>query len=122
LLKWDSKSDESISYDDFKKYANKKCLERHDLILQTIPNFIPNEKNGEYYKIEDFGYKFNDKQELRCIIKGLEDEKFIFVSERHYDALGESLIKYIQKELMVKECGLSEIFLDEEKKKLITYF
>jgi len=116
LLKWDSRSDETISYEDFKKYANKKSLEKHDLILKTIPNFIPNEKDGEYYKIEDFGYKFNEKQELRCIIKGLEDEKFIFVSERHYDALGEAIIKYIQQELMVKGCGLEEVFLDEKTK------
>jgi len=43
-------------------------------------------------------------------------KKFIFVSERHYDALGEAIIKYIQQELMVKGCGLEEVFLDEKTK------
>jgi hypothetical protein len=116
LLKWDPNADETISYEDFKKYSNKKCIERHDLILKTIPNFIPDENKGEYYKIEDFGYKFNEKGELRCIVEGLEDEKFIFVSEKHYDALGEAIIRYIQQDLMVKECELEEVFLDEETK------
>jgi len=91
-------------------------MDKHDLLLKTIPTWIPDESKGEFYTMKDFGYEYNDKEELRCIIEGLEGEKFHFISERHYDALGESIIRFIQQDLMVKKCDLEEIFLDEKTK------
>lgn len=57
--------------------------------------------------ISQFNYKYNDKGELVNIDTG---KKFHWVNQIHYDALGDTVFRHIQK-LMVEDYGLQEVLL-----------
>jgi esterase/lipase len=99
-----------LSYDSFKKYASDKAMKIHDNIVQHIPTRKLKDENDEY-ELKDFNYYFDKNMELRSL---LTDEKFIFINEKYYDAMGSVIEKYIQNTL-VKNYKFEEVFLDEKK-------
>jgi hypothetical protein len=81
------------------------------IVMATIPtNYPPS-------SLTDFNYFFNDKGELRNMLKN--DEPFHFISQRHYEAIGDFIVREIQWR-MVRDCGLKELWLplDDESLKL----
>jgi len=113
LLKcpWDG-CDELIPYSVFKLHASKKSMDKHDLLLKTIPP-VKKEGDNTIYSMKEMGYEYTkDKLELRCIVEGLKGEKFHFISERHYNALGQAIVKHIQ-DGMKDNFKMKEVFLDK---------
>ncbi len=70
--------------------------------MATIPTVYPPTS------LADFNYEFNDKGELRHV--HLKSEPFHFVSQRHYEAIGDFIAREIQLR-MIRDCGLKEILL-----------
>ncbi|UJR08188.1 hypothetical protein I4U23_012461 [Adineta vaga] len=74
-------------------------------ILLTIP------KTKTPTSIEDFNYSYKDSNHLRHC---LTDEKFIFLSQRHYNALGNCIDTYIQSLMKSDPWNYREIWLPEK--------
>lgn len=94
--------DSFLSYEQFLEYANEKSIEFHKGLLKTVPQDNPT-------SLADFNYHFNEKGELRNIETG---KPFHYISETHYEALGDFIVQEIQNK-MVKECDMVEVFLPE---------
>jgi hypothetical protein len=74
--------------------------------LNNILLTIPKTKNPK--SIEEFNYSYNDSNELRhCLTK----EKFIFLSQRHYNSLGGCIDTYIQSIMKSDQWNYEEIWL-----------
>ncbi|CAF3670226.1 unnamed protein product [Rotaria sp. Silwood1] len=71
-------------------------------ILSTIPK-IKNPKS-----IEEFNYSYNNSNELRHC---LTNEKFIFLTQRHYNLLGSCIDTYIQSLMKSDQWNYEEIWL-----------
>ena len=67
---------------------------------------IPKTKNPK--SIEEFNYSYNKSNELR---NKLTDEKFVFISQRHYNLLGSCLDTYIQSLMKNNPWNYEEIWL-----------
>lgn len=74
-------------------------------ILLTIP------KTKTPMSIEDFNYSYKDSNHLR---RCLTDEKFVFLSQRHYNALGACIDVYIQSLMKSDQWKYKEIWLPEK--------
>jgi hypothetical protein len=88
------------------KYGSEATKKQFQRVLKTIPP-----ANSTPKTLADFNYYYNDAGELRMIPEGDEQEKFHFVSQYHYDLLGDAIVDYIQQEVLVKQCGLKEVLL-----------
>ena len=71
-------------------------------VLSTIP------KTKTPKSIEEFNYSYNESKELR---NRLTNEKFIFLSQRHYNLLGSCLDTYIQSLMKTNPWNYEEIWL-----------
>lgn len=80
----------------------KDIQTRIDNILLTIP------KTENPQTIEEFNYSYNNSIELRNL---LTNEKFIFISQRHYNLLGNCIDKYIQSLMKSDPWNYEEIWL-----------
>jgi len=74
--------------------------------LQNILSTIPKTKNPKM--IEEFNYLYNQSNELRHC---LTNEKFIFLSQRHYNLLGSCIDTYIQTLMKSTQWNYNEIWL-----------
>jgi len=74
--------------------------------LNNILLTIPKTKNPK--SIEEFNYSYNDSNELRHC---LTNEKFIFLSQRHYNSLGGCIDTYIQSIMKSDQWNYDEIWL-----------
>lgn len=74
--------------------------------LNSILSTIPNTKHPT--TIEDFNYVYNSSGELR---HRTTDEKFIFLSQRHYNLLGACIDQYIQSLMKGDLWNYKEIWL-----------
>jgi len=74
--------------------------------LQNILSTIPKTKNPKM--IEEFNYLYNQSNELRHC---LTNEKFIFLSQRHYNLLGSCIDTYIQSLMKSTQWNYNEIWL-----------
>ena len=90
----------------------KKSIERNRLPteiqtrLNNILSTIPKTKNPT--TIEEFNYSYDNSIELRhCSTK----EKFIFLTQRHYNALGSCIDTYIQSLMKTDPWNYNEIWL-----------
>jgi hypothetical protein len=83
----------------------QRAKEHFDIVIATIPDNYPPTS------LEDFNYFYNDKGELRNKLK--PEEAFHFVSQRHYEAIGDFIVRDIQLR-MINECGLQEVWLPED--------
>ena len=121
-----------IPSDVIKQIDSETVQKQLDLVEQTIPDQSNN--------LSDFHYTFdampewaqdqplqmftNDKAGL--FVNDIDGGKFHFVSQRHYDALGDFVLKYIQEELLIKRLGLEEHWLpldsSDSKDKLVNIF
>jgi hypothetical protein len=103
-------------------FENIKPIKKNDIeTFFNVPKNIPLDKikikdalkevkinqKKEIKPLNELGYKFNDKLELIEIETG---GKFKWKGQKHYDELGDSVLVYIQKEL-VKKYELIEINL-----------
>jgi len=68
-------------------------------------------KYNNHKTLSDFGYAFNEAGELRNIKSG---DKFTFVDQEHYEALGEVITDEVYK-LLEERAGLVKHYLDQEK-------
>jgi len=75
--------------------------------LESVMKTIPEEDNPQ--TLEQFNYHYVDGK-LVNIDTGLP---FHWVNQKHYDALGDIIVRHIQL-LMVEECDMEEIFLPLE--------
>jgi len=74
--------------------------------LKNILLTIPKTKNPKF--IEEFNYSYNNSNELRhCLTK----EKFIFLTQRHYNLLGSCIDTYIQSLMKSDQWNYNEIWL-----------
>eukprot|EP00818_Percolomonas_sp_WS_P009746 CAMPEP_0117449694 /NCGR_PEP_ID=MMETSP0759-20121206/8076_1 /TAXON_ID=63605 /ORGANISM="Percolomonas cosmopolitus, Strain WS" /LENGTH=332 /DNA_ID=CAMNT_0005242175 /DNA_START=306 /DNA_END=1304 /DNA_ORIENTATION=- len=81
-----------------------------DVIQRTVPN-----EQKETYSLKEFGYFYNEKLQLRQIAK--PEEKFFYISERHYDALGDAIVDYIQEQM--QKYGLKKVPVNEAEENYI---
>jgi hypothetical protein len=80
----------------------KEIQTRINKILLTIP------KTTNPTSIEEFHYSYNNSNELRNCST---NEKFIFLSQRHYNLLGSCLDTYIQSLMKSNQWNYEEIWL-----------
>ena len=95
------------SYEIFLKYSSKESLKKHEILIKTVPKELK-----EIYDLSDFNYEYNDKEQLRNIDT---NEPYYFINQSHYNAIGDSITKYIQNE-MIKKFEFEEHFIDSKKK------
>lgn len=77
--------------------------------LKSVLSTIPKTKNPK--SIEEFNYSYNNTNELlHCLTK----EKFIFLSQRHYNLLGNCIDTYIQTLMKSPSWNYNEIWLPEK--------
>ncbi|CAF1544740.1 unnamed protein product [Adineta steineri] len=74
--------------------------------LDNILLTIPKTKHPKF--IEEFNYAYKDSQHLRHCIT---NEKFIFLSQRHYNLLGSCIDTYIQSLMKNNEWNYRELWL-----------
>lgn len=84
----------------------KRLPESIQTRLNDILTTIPNSKTPS--TIEDFNYSYNSSGQLR---RGSTDEKFIFLSQRHYNLLGSCVDQYIQTLMKSSAWNYREIWL-----------
>lgn len=65
--------------------------------------------------LSDFGYAFNDAGELRNIQSG---DKFTYVDQEHYEALGEVITDEVYK-ILEDRAGLVKHYLDQDKNSFV---
>ncbi|EFC37510.1 hypothetical protein NAEGRDRAFT_81892 [Naegleria gruberi] len=98
-----------------------------EIVLQTVPEqndslsdfhytfgSLPDEPSVSYESdpnayVQDLALLTNDTPGL--FVNDIDGGKFHFVSQRHYDAVGDFVCKYVQEELLVKRCKLDEYWL-----------
>jgi len=97
----------NIAYDLIEKNATEETKSFIEEMKKTIPK-----EQKEFYTLADFNYEYNDKGELRNKTTG---EKFYYITENHYSAMGECIIRDIQ-EKMKNELNMEEFFVDTETK------
>eukprot|EP00760_Papus_ankaliazontas_P001453 PhM_4_TR1047/c0_g1_i1/m.86884 len=78
-----------------------KSDEEYLELMHTVP------KTVRPTSITDFGYDFNSEGQLRNVRTG---EPFQWLGQKHYDALGDVIIKDIQR-MLVSKYGLVEVWL-----------
>jgi hypothetical protein len=92
-----------LPYSDFLNLATSDdAKELHKKLLKTIPQDNPT-------SLKDFGYGYNENGEFRNLETG---EPFHYITETHYEALGDFIVKEIQ-DMMVKDYDLVEKNLPE---------
>jgi len=91
-----------LSLETVQSHLTDRSSKQLDLVMATIPTVYPPSS------LSDFQYEFNDKGELRHMQKA--DEPFHFVSQRHYEAIGDFIAREIQLR-MIRDCGLREVLL-----------
>lgn len=106
----DSQCESILSFDEFQKHATDKCKE----LLKTVQKTIPDKAT----KLSDFGYYYDKEGKLRNKETGWEKffkvnstetgGDFHFVSQTHYEALGDLIVREIQ-DMMVKDFNMLEI-------------
>ncbi|CAF0829909.1 unnamed protein product [Adineta ricciae] len=83
----------------------KDLQSRLNNILLTIP------RTKTPKSIEDFNYSYKDSNHLT---HSLTNEKFVFLSQRHYNALGACIDVYIQSVMKSDQWNYKEIWLPEK--------
>eukprot|EP01012_Entosiphon_sulcatum_P019104 TRINITY_DN23938_c0_g1_i3.p1 TRINITY_DN23938_c0_g1~~TRINITY_DN23938_c0_g1_i3.p1 ORF type:complete len:351 (-),score=53.69 TRINITY_DN23938_c0_g1_i3:63-1094(-) len=78
------------------------CTEEaeYNAILRTVPR-TPNPTS-----LAEFGYRYNERGELRHVDT---NKPFAWLGQKHYDAIGDIIVKHIQD--LMKEEGLIEEFI-----------
>lgn len=99
-----SQCDTLLTLDLFHKYASEKCKELFKKIEKTIPE--------KATKLSDFGYFFDKDGKLKNKETG---EGFRFVSQTHYEALGDFIAREIQ-DMMIKDFDMLEIQIPQGDK------
>jgi hypothetical protein len=74
--------------------------------LKNILSTIPKTKSPK--TIEEFNYSYNNSNELRHC---LTNEKFLFLTQRHYNLLGSCIDTYIQSLMKSNQWNYEEIWL-----------
>jgi len=93
------KCSQRLSDKDWRKLASPKTLENYDAVLRTVP-----EKATCF---RDFNYAYDEHGVLRNTIN---NDKFHWVSQMHYDALGDFVVEHIQH-LLKQEFKMEEVLL-----------
>ncbi|ELR19510.1 uncharacterized protein ACA1_269310 [Acanthamoeba castellanii str. Neff] len=93
------KCGQRLSDEDWRKCASAKTLENYEAVWKTVP-----EKATCF---QDFNYAYDDHGVLRNTING---DKFHWVNQMHYDALGDFIVEHIQN-LLKKEHNMEEVIL-----------
>lgn len=84
------------------KQLPPKIQDRLENLLSTIP------KTTQPTSVEDFSYRFDKNGELRHCVT---DEKFQFLTQRHYNALGQCIESFIQRKMKESPWNYREIWL-----------
>ncbi|CAF0962174.1 unnamed protein product [Rotaria sordida] len=85
----------------------RECLPKEiQTRINSILSTVPNTKNPK--TIEEFNYSYNKSNELRHC---LTNEKFIFLTQRHYNLLGSCIDTYIQSLIKSDPWNYEEIWL-----------
>jgi len=92
------------------KKQKKLCDNNEELInyLESVMKTIPPIDNPT--SLDQYNYHYNEQGKLVNIDTG---KPFHWVNQRHYDCLGDIIVKHIQL-LLVQECDLIEVFLPLE--------
>ncbi|KAF0978941.1 hypothetical protein FDP41_002011 [Naegleria fowleri] len=109
--------------------AESEDMQRQlDIVFQTIPDHneslrdfhytfvnMPEKPDDQLFEQDPSAYinalelLSDDKPGL--FVNDIDGGKFHFVSQRHYDALGDFVMKYVQDELLKNRCKLDEYWL-----------
>ncbi|CAF4567093.1 unnamed protein product [Rotaria sp. Silwood2] len=85
----------------------RDCLpEEIQTRINSILSTIPKTKNPKF--IEEFNYSYNNSNELHHC---LTNEKFVFLTQRHYNLLGSCIDTYIQSLIKSDPWNYEEIWL-----------
>lgn len=102
----------AMSFDLVKLLANEDAIAWIDLIIEET---IPKTKKL-HYSLEELGYFYNEKQQLRLICE--PEKPFYYITERHYDALGEAIVQEIHR-IMIEKYEFNKIYINEKKQNYI---
>ena len=91
----------------------KDLQNRLNNILLTIP------RTKTPKSIEDFKYSYKDSNHLT---HNLTNEKFVFLSQRHYNALGACIDVYIQSVMKSDQWNYKEIWLPEKSENVDDHY
>ncbi len=94
-------SSKFYSHEFFVQHMTEKTKALYDIVIQTVP------LKDYPTSLDDFNYHYNEQGELRNKINGAP---FHFVSQRHYEALGDFIYRYIQ-DVMISKYHLQEVYL-----------
>jgi hypothetical protein len=102
------KCDAKLNDSTIDKFASEAVKKHYQRVLKTIPP-----ANSTPTTLEDFNYHYTKEGALRMIPEDENDspQNFHFVSQYHYDLLGDAIVTYIQQNLLVERCGLKEVLL-----------
>jgi len=93
------KCGQRLTADDWRKCASEKTLENYDAVWKTVPD--------KATCFQDFNYAYDHHGVLRNTLNG---DKFHWVNQTHYDALGDFIVEHIQN-LLKKEYDMEEVLL-----------
>ncbi|EGG21139.1 esterase/lipase/thioesterase domain-containing protein [Cavenderia fasciculata] len=97
------------------KGKDNNMSDQQQQVVQNITTSSPTHEEEEDYSsyktIEEFGYRYNDKGQLRSI---KDDSTFKFVTQEHYDALGDVVATTIQKMMTQEPYHLIELQIPED--------
>lgn len=94
---FDRQCENLLSLEEFNKHASEKCKALKKQIEKTIPE--------KATKLSDFGYYYDKDGKLKNKETG---DDFRFVSQIHYEALGDFIVREIQ-DMMIKDFDMIEI-------------
>jgi len=93
------KCTQKLTDSDYRRLMSEKTLANYEAVWKTIP-----ERARSFH---DFNYAYDENGILRNTING---DKFHWVNQAHYDALGDLIIDYIQNK-MKEDYKMEEVWL-----------
>jgi len=97
-----------MSLDAALDYLQTYCMVQTDLPPKKQEEEIDLPEDPQ--SLEDYGYHYDEEGMLRQLENG---EKFLFINQKHYEKMGEMIVKDIQERL-VKEHGMEEYIIPIE--------